>query len=869
MKLNSTSSQQRRVRLNAMQADFATLQALQSSEIPRYQRLKRLIATRRIKNFIINRALARKAMRDQENSSATSNKGSGVGVLASNSLFVSTLPSSVGDGGANSVRDSFLFLDDDEEIDEEINNHGVQENGENNGRRKRDKQLGDESLLLDLTSATLTASIGSLLRRSADSDLESTFPGKEKSTEPAFSIAANQYAAVEASRLTDLQNKILSRAARRNGGDKGGGGTIEGEQRAAALTKYLESSGADVEKLKDLTMQLEKLRDRSDALIRKHLRPSVSSQQQQRNIGSSASEILHARRKKLGDRSEAYIARLMNPGKPKDVLEKSRTPPLSPLQIQKQLSDDALLRASQGSEALLSSDDESTVTKNQAPKGPRLPADFARALDNVRFPHASSDQAAESAHKTACIALDRSRRWWSVYDAEQGKSADLREIAPSPDGWPDFFPSASPQGGEPGKKAFTSLGYLPPKLKDLTPQVTEHMSPQDLMSNVFDKKETASSSATTGHSSVYAFEAGPDAKRIQPIKLHSSKETSEWWIAAACSSTPFFSHIGTEKKSTSIPSFKFGGAFLDKNTEVGSSSPDLSLETAMNKLGVLDAWSTAAAYIDPTAVKQEARESSAAAAAALLSNEQNEGSVANEPPSSAVATQSIEDLLSLSFELQSAPPFDFYGVASNARSASSGTSLMSSEPGIPSRSNLATPSLATPAESVSSRVTTLFEALKRRLDTEDGGNLTGADGAPISSSQLARSVAARKIQHWVRGRKFVQSAKLVLAQKRENSAVVAKQKLNVIQSAMAQFLEALQNAGVVTGDDETASAIALAARKAISSNNGISSTPYKENATISNSKIPSLRRPGSAPEVAQPAQPYLRYQRPLTSGGRK
>ena len=868
MKNSTSTGQQRRVRLNAMQADFATLQALQSNEIPRYQRLKRLIATRRIKSFIITCSLARKLLKEQENSnSATSNKGGGGGGLTSNSLFVSTLPSSVGDGGANSVRDSFLFLDDDEDDDGDMNNG---EDGENNVKRKRDKQLGDETLLLDLTSATLTASIGSLLRRSADSDFESTvasIPGQEKSSLPAFTVTANQYAAVEASRLTDLQNKITSRAARRNG--VGGGGASEGEQRSAALTKYLESSGADADKLKDLKNHLEKLRDRSDALIRKHLRPSVSSQQQQRNLGSSASEILHARRKKLGDRTEAYIARLMNPGKPRDVLEKSRATPLSPSQVQRQLSDDALLRASQGSETLLSSDDESAVVKKEVPRGPRLPADFAHALDQVRFPNSASELVAEGAHRTACIALDRSRRWWSVYDAEQGKSADLREIAPAPDGWPDFFPSASPRGGEPGHKAFSTLGYLPPKLKDLTPRVTEHALPQDLMSNVLDKQEIAASSATVPPS-VYAFESGPDAKRAQPIQLQSSKDTSEWWIAAACASAPFFSHIGSEKTSTSKPSFKFGGALLDKNAEMGSASTDVSLESAMKKLGVLDAWSTAAAYIDPTAVKQEARESSAAAAAALLSAELSEGDASNDSSSSVAATQSIEDLLSLSFELQSAPPFDFYGVAVNARSvvpAESGSGLMSSESGLPSRTNLATPSLATPAESVSSRVTTLFEALKRRLDTEDGGRLVGADGAPISSSQLARSVAARKIQHWVKGRKFVQSAKLVLAQRRENSAVVAKQKLNVIQSAMAQFLEALQSAGVVTGDDETATAIALAARRAISSSNGVPSALSKENPV---SKIPSLRRPGSAPKTAAPpTQPYLQYQRPLTSGGRK
>jgi hypothetical protein len=859
----------RRARLNAMQADFATLQALQSNEIPRYQRLKRLIASRRIRSFLVLRFLTRKASKEQEiSSSASSNKGGGG--LASNSLFVSTLPSSVGDGGANSIRESFVFLDDDDEEEDNDEEDGipkVEENGENIGRRKRNTQTGDETLLLDLTSATnLTTSIGSLLRRSADSDMESTIASfSENPLQPAFKIAATQYASVDASRLADLQNKIISRASRRNGG------LSEGDYRSTELAKFLESSGANIDKVKELRDQLEKLRDKSDALIRKHLRPPILSQQQ-RNQSSSASEVLHARRKKLGDRTEAYMTRLLNPGKPKDVLEKSRNAPISSIstQILKQVPVD--LRLSQASDTLLSSDDDSTIAKDQLLKGPRLPADFVHALDQVRFPNSKSDQAITS-HKLACIALDRSRRWWSVYDPELGRSADLREIAPAPDGWPDLIQSSAPQGGEPGHKAFSALGYLPPKLKDSVPRITPHIHAQDLMSNVLDKPETSGVAPVIP--SIYSFESGPDAKRIMPIQVVSSKDASDWWISAACASSPFFSHVSTGTNSTTKPSYVFGGALLDSNLE--SNRSDMSLESAMKNLGVIDAWSTAAAYIDPTAVQQEARASSAAAAAALISSDLNEANVATESSSSsAIATQSIEDLLSLSFELQAAPPFDFYGTALNTRTLSSGMGLISTDTGIPSRTNLATPSLAAPAESVSSRVTSLFEALKRRLETEDGGNILGPDGTPISSSQLARNVAARTIQHFIRGRKFVQSAKHILAQKRENSAVFAKQKLNVIQTAMAQFIEALQSAGVVTGDDETAMTLAETARRAITSSNGMASTLSKQNLTSSHlpssSKIPIVKRPGSAPDTSTGAphvQPYLRYQRPVTSSGRK
>jgi hypothetical protein len=692
--------------------------------------------------------------------------------------------------------------------------------------------------------------------------MESTIASfSENPSQAAFKIAAPQYASVDASRLADLQNKITSRAARRNGG------LSEGEHRSTELAKFLESSGANIDKVKELRDQLEKLRDRSDALIRKHLRPPISYQQQ-RNQSSSASEVLHARRKKLGDRTEAYMTRLLNPGKPKDVLEKARNAPIS--QVLKQMPVD--LRLSQASDTLLSSDDESTIAKDQLLKGPRLPADFVHALDQVRFPNSKSDQAITS-HKLACIALDRSRRWWSVYDPELGKSADLREIAPAPDGWPDLIQSSSPQGGEPGHKAFSTLGYLPPKLKDSVPRITPHIHAQDLMSNVLDKPETSGVAPVIA--SIYSFESGPDAKRIMPIQVVSSKDASDWWISAACASYPFFSHVSTGTNSTTKPSYMFGGALLDSNLE--SNRSDMSLESAMKNLGVIDAWSTAAAYIDPTAVQQEARASSAAAAAALISSDLNEANVATESSSSsAIATQSIEDLLSLSFELQAAPPFDFYGTSHNTQTLTSGVGSISTDTGIPSRTNLATPSLAAPGESVSCRVTSLFEALKRRLETEDGGNISGPDGSPISTSQLARNVAARTIQHFIRGRKFVQSAKRILAQKRENSAVFAKQKLNVIQTAMAQFIEALQSAGVVTGDDETAMNIAETARRAITSSSGIASTPSKQNLTsshlLSSSKIPIIKRPGSAPDTTTGAplvQPYLRYQRPVTSSGRK
>ncbi len=655
---------------------------------------------------------------------------------ASNSLFISALPSTVDDALSES----------------------------------------SHSVLLDLTIATEAS--GPFFSSSASA---ASPPPSKPLQRPSRAATEAYAAAIDASRLVDLEQAMAARAARRLAG-------------VAASTDPSSSSPSTPSPPPPTpTATLNRLRDRSDALLHQLRRAQAASG------GAGDPEVLHARRARMARRLEGMVARLVSPAQPADVLARAAklgsAAAANPLRMSLDSAEGSGESEPEDATARPDDDGGGGGGENRAPP---LPSPYAAALRGVAWPASMPQEkraVAVAAHAAAVAALSSRRRWYQVHSTERGRQADLREVGPVPV-WPalasaeDVDPLlAVRHAGQPGWKSLHERVYLPPRAKDAA--AVFKPSPVDafalategsgVVAGAPDKAPPPPSSAPAP---LYAFETGPGARPSRSPCDAGDAEASDWWMAFACSPAPLYSRVA------GAPAPPPGGSPSE-----GRVPPfDTTLPTAQRILGVADPWATAAAYLDPSVVTAEARAACAAAARLEAGAGASDGAV---DPNS---VPSLEDLLDLSADLAAAPPLDFFASSSSLAAAgapASGSSSSSSSRALGGAA-VSTPALAAPGESIAARVKMAYEALKRRLalDAGDTGPFSfGAGlggGAHAGVAALAREVAARRIQHGWRGASKIRAARAELARRRDRAGFASGQRALAMQAAMAQFMQAME-----------------------------------------------------------------------------
>lgn len=639
----------------------------------------------------------------------------------------------------------------------------------------------------------------------------------------------------------------------RDGGSMPPSNSMKQQQEAAAATssspsKRAQPAGAPrTSNSSSNSTPLDRLRDQCDTLLFKHLR--------QREQGGGP-EHVHARRARLAGRIDGLVERLSHPAKPEQVLDRAVT--VAREQRGNAAEDAATgLRSSIDSAGGFSSGDDDTVfnTTQQhhgvndnaadrddgierlgSPSLLRQPP-YGPALQVVRWPSnmkPNRKRAAVHAHKAAVRALGTDRRWWQVYDPESGQQVDVRDVI---SGQRPSWPWASIDHGAGGQAQAGDLKHLPPKARDATAIYTP--SPVDAMELAMQgmdgqqvnttgssagkqqQHQQAAPSAFEPRSSPLGSSPPPSSSKHAPSGVDDS-EASQWWMAMACAPMPLYSHIakhgapgaagpaGGEPGAAGTHQHHHHNQSGEVKCLLPMSSPgsndyglDLTLSTACRVLGVIDPWSTSAAYMDSQAVSAAARAACAAAAQKLESSDGGDDAGGPVPSSPRLHQPGIDDLLDLSMEIAAVPALDFYSGQAQAgfarASAAAGPGLHHHVRVHGEGTTTGFPSLAGPGEPISGRVRAAYDALKRRLHMELGPSgaypaspSSSSYGGSTSASGLAREVAARRIQRAWKDSSAIADARMQLDVLRERAATSSQAKMTLVANAMANFMAALE-----------------------------------------------------------------------------
>jgi hypothetical protein len=613
-----------------------------------------------------------------------------------------------------------------------------------------DVSADSNDILLDITSAT-NESVGA--RPLPPAAGAGAGPGAGQATRRGGALAAYK-AAVDPVRLEDARHRVTARVALSAVAQPLGGTSAPERRRRAAV--------------------LERLRDRSDSLLYTHGR---------RAAARGGPVLLHADRIAAGGRLAGMVDRLTAPAPLEDVLQRA-----------------AALGRGQG----------------DGPDG-----ECAAALRGISWPSSTPSAArlaAEAAHLAALDGVGPGRRWWDVAHPDTGARADIRDVNASTP-WPWDAKGLIGGGGR--------VGPLPAHAKVPHPVILR--GPTDLVAlateGVF---EGAEGTPLPPPRPLHAFEgygegAAPGSGRPSPLTLPpSSSAASDWWLSYVAAPLPLYSQVdvaatvGADAAQTAAIGTPFLAALhacvtqgqrgtygAPGRADAAVPTFDCTLAAAATSLGVIDPWSTAAAFLDPSAVNEAVR--SASAAVARLEAGPVGGS-AEAAPSGGVP--GVEELLDMTAELACAPAFDFYsavrglgragqdarinGLREGGAAAAHDSAARRTEAGL--SSPLALPAMAEPGEPLSRRVQAAYTALKRRVEAADAIDLApptpaATSGATLGGSLagLARIVAARRIAHVWRGKARVAAARREAERRRAGAGMLSP----AVQSAVAHLVSVL------------------------------------------------------------------------------